>query len=451
MVEHRIAGLKPEAITRVALGALVLAYAGAYAALSLLRLYTFHAEFDLPYYVRLVWGMGHGHPDMPIVGSPHFLGLHLEPILWPLAGLSALGAPVAPVILVLQAVAVALLAWPAYRLGARHLGGRGGGLVAALAALLYPTVTVSTLHAFHPSTLALAPILAALDALDENRLGRAALFGLLALACREDIALCFACAALVEAYRRSGRERAAFLAAAAALILYFAVYVFVVQPRYAGPRTSYGMHFGIAGAAARTGTDVAAALLAHPLAAAARLLAPDRLAYFAILLTPVGLLALLAPRFLAGAAPIVLINLLSDFPRVRTIEAHYATTIVPFAVAAAIQGGGVARLFLARAARQAPGAGRWLVRLPLALLLAAALVSHVLHGASPMAVLGDRFSFELFRDGADAASRRATVAAVPRDISVSAPPRILALIAERPRPMHLGYFDDGAPVDLVIP
>ena len=83
---------------------------------------------------------------------------------------------------------MALLAWPAWKLGQRHLGERAAPWAAA-AALLYPTVTVATLHDFHPVTLALAPLLAFIDALDQGRLRRALLLGALALACREDIAL----------------------------------------------------------------------------------------------------------------------------------------------------------------------------------------------------------------------------------------------------------------------
>ena len=62
-------------------------------------------------------------------------------------------------------------------------------MLAALCALFYPTVTVATLHDFHPVTLALTPLLFVIEGLEAGAPRRAFLAGLLALSCREDIAL----------------------------------------------------------------------------------------------------------------------------------------------------------------------------------------------------------------------------------------------------------------------
>jgi uncharacterized membrane protein len=95
-----------------------LAYAVLYAVLSLLRFRSFHGQIDLSYYIRIVWGLAHGQLDVPLVQAPHLIGLHLEPILLPFAALARLGLPIAPLLLVGQAVAVALLPLPVYRLAA---------------------------------------------------------------------------------------------------------------------------------------------------------------------------------------------------------------------------------------------------------------------------------------------------------------------------------------------
>ena len=133
------------------------------------------------------------------------------------------------------------------------------------------------------------------------------------------------------------------------------------------------------------------------------------------------------------------INLLSDFPRVRTIEAHYTTAIVPFVLAAAIQGGGAARALLARR------------RLPpwppaLALLLCTG-VAHVLHGGSPLAPFSVRFDSAHFRRGGNDAALRQAAAAAPPGASVAARPGLLAHLAERPRALSPPEYDDGRPVD----
>jgi hypothetical protein len=192
-------------------------------------------------------------------------------------------------------------------------------------------------------------------------------------------------------------------------------------------------------------------MVLEPSKTARQVLAPDRLAYFWTLLWPVAALAVLAPGTAAAALPIAAINLLSDFPRVRTIEAHYATTIVPFVVGAAILGAGAARRFLAL---RAPASKSWrarLVHLPVTALLGCVAAAHVGHGASPLSVAGDRFEAALFRDGAEAPAIRQRLAAIPDHASVSAPSGILAHLAERDRPMCLTYYDDGLGVDVKLP
>lgn len=435
-----------------ALPALVAGYALFYSVLSLLRFETFHAQIDMSYYLRLVWGLGHGHYDLPLVQAPHVLGLHLEPVLLPLALLSALGVPVAPVLLVLQAAAVALLAWPAYRLARRHLpapgGAEGAALPAALLALLYPTVTVATLHDFHPVTLALAPLLGVIDALDEGARRRALWLGAVALGCREDIALQLALLCAVEAPRLQGpggaRRRCMLLAAG--LLGYFAAYVFWLQPRFLPAAGSYGLHFQeLGGAAARSGRDVALFALRHPLRFLGHLGGGGRLLYPVTLLWPVAFLPLLAPRYLLAALPVAAINLLSDFPRVRTIEAHYATGLVPFVVGPAILGLGRAVGWLRRRGPEP------LARAPLLLYLLLALLAHERHGASPLAWHSARFRRADFVPGAGFAETRAAVRSVPAGASVAARPGPLAHLAERPRAISPPEYDDGRPVDVRLP
>lgn len=68
------------------LAALMLGYAALYTALSWLRLRSFHAQIDMSFYLRLCWGLSQGRVDLPLVQAQHFLGLHLEPVLFRRAG-----------------------------------------------------------------------------------------------------------------------------------------------------------------------------------------------------------------------------------------------------------------------------------------------------------------------------------------------------------------------------
>lgn len=416
-----------------------LGYGALYSVLSLLRHFTYHGQIDLSYYLREIWGLGHGHYDLPLVQSPCVLGLHLEPILLPLSLLSRLGVPLPPLLLILQAAAVGLLSWPAYRLGQRHLGPRGG-LIAAAAALLFPTVTVATLHDFHPVTLALAPLLGVIDALDEGRPRRALWLGALALLCREDIALQLAGVALVFAAQgRDPRQRRGAVLLALGLLAYFGVYVLLLQPRWLPPSGSYGLHFRAA--AARSGKDVVVFALRHPLQLAGLLCTWDRVMYPVVLLGAVGFLPLLRPAYLIGAVPIAAINLLSEFPRVRTLEAHYATALVPFLLGPAVLGAGALR-------RRWAGRGPGLLAAPAGLLLLSCAVSHYQHGGSPLSLRSSRFSWALFRKSPRHEQIRAAVAAVPPGASVAARPGPLSHLCERPRSISPPEYDDGDPVDI---
>ncbi len=447
--------------------ALIAGYALLYGLLSWRRYATFHAQIDLSYYLRLVWGLGHGHFDLPLVQATHVLGLHAEPILLPLALLSRLGLPLPALLLSLQALAVALLAWPAYRLGQRHIGpllparlsndrrGVLAGLGAALVALLYPTVTVATLHDFHPVTLALAPMLGVIDALDQRSLRRALGLGGLALACREDIALQLACLFVAYALlpvRYGGlpsRQRAILLAVAGLLVAYCFAYLLWLQPRYVPKQGSYQLHFErisqALGTPIASSRDLVAAALRQPLRTLWFFADRERLLYPLLLLWPVAGLALLSPLPLTGALPIVAINFLSGFPNVLRLESHYTTAIVPFVLAAAIVGAGRLLHGLHALQPRAPGPVILLIG-----LLPAALSAHIGHGGSPLSLRSSRFAWSLFRDGESAARLRAQVAAVPPQASVSARPGPLAHLAQRPRAMSPPEYDDGLPVDVVI-
>lgn len=416
-----------------------LAYALGYAWLSLARFQTFHGQIDLSYYVRIVWGLSQGQYDVPLVQSPHLIGLHLEPILLPFAGLARLGVPIAPLLLVTQAVCVALWPQPIYRLACRHLGCSWRALGLALCGFLYPTVTVATLHDVHPVTMALPLLAAWLDALDEGNLRRALLWGLLALLCREDIALQQALVLWALAVTQPQR-RWMFAGLGLLLLAYFGVYIVAIQPRFLPKLGSYGLHFASEGAKVSSGRDLLWLLVRHPLRFVLPLVTWDRAGYLLSLLWPLVGLPLLGWRVAVGALPIVGINFLSSFPRVRSIESHYSTALVPFLLMATVIALG--KLRTERGPRlQTP--------LTMAMLLGC-LLSHVLHGGSPLARRSSRYSHELFVRTPDHDSLTARIASVPSQASVAARPGPLAHLADRPRVISPPEYDDGQPVDVVL-
>jgi hypothetical protein len=285
-------------------------------------------------------------------------------------------------------------------------------------------------------------------------------FSLLALACREDIALQLFClwgayalplgrpSALVAALGQR-RGRLALGLFLAGLLLYFFGYIVWLQPHYVPTTGSYGLHFAKLGqqlgVPVRSGRELVAALLLRPGPLLGYLLDGERLRYPLLLAGPLLLLPLLAPRPLAGLLPVLAINLLSSFPLVLRLESHYTTALVPFVVGAGLIGSGRLGSFLA--ARWPTVA--WPRSLALALLLAVG-VAQVFHGGSPLALFSDRFDRRLFAWSPGAAALRQAIAAVPATATVAARPGPLAHLCQRRRAISPPEFDDGLPVDVQI-
>ena len=158
---------------RILVWGAVAAYATAFAALSVLRHRAFQTgRFDLGNMIQAVWSTAHDHP-LQVTGlrgdGISRLAAHFDPILAVFAPLWLVW-PSADMLLVAQAIAVALGALPVYWLARKHLGTGRAGLGFALAYLLYPPTEWLTLNEFHPVALACPLLLFAIWYLDEGRL-----------------------------------------------------------------------------------------------------------------------------------------------------------------------------------------------------------------------------------------------------------------------------------------
>lgn len=422
--------MTPERRSIRAARALFVAFGAGYGLLSLLRYWTYHSRsLDMAFYVRLVWGMGHGRPDNPIVGAPHWLGLHLEPALLLPAALGRIGLPIAEILLILQALGAAAAIFPLHSLARRRLApicGEGAALLAALCIYLLPTVSRGIDYDFHPSTIAIAPIAAWIDSVDAGRFRRAWAWLLIALLFREDIGLQVAAAALVFAAFPTETEpsRHILIAQASVGLAWFFGYALLVQPHFLPDpgSSSFGAHFERFGGGAGGVGGVLKAALAHPIELAQYLVSGDRWMYAPALLSTVGFVALADPRWLAGVLPIFGINLLSDFAGVRGVQSHYATAMAPFLVAAGIRG--AARIGAALQSNRRA--------IPAFVMVGFAAIWFWLRGAAPGA---PDFSLVSYRDDDFARESRIRAAALAHEPRVVAEVRLLAHLAERPEPL----------------
>jgi len=405
-------------------GNLALCLAVLLGALALARFRTYHNDtFDLAFYARLVWGLGHGDYYNPLAKA-HLLGLHASWVLWPLGQLGRL-VPIVPLMLAVQAACVAGAALPLCRIAHRRLGHPLAPYLTLAVWALHPVIGHAGSYEFHPSSLALLPLCLALDYLDRRRLRPAVWCLLAAAACREDVALVCALVGLTMALRKP--TRALGLGLFAGFGAYFVLYLFVVAPHYL-PRTgSIDLHYGHLG---RSPAAIVRNILLHPIATLRSLYTPVRALYAPRMLLPVAFFALLRPRWLLPALAPLAINLLSQFPTAVQVHSHYSTLVVPFVVLAAIHG--VAQVMVLSTLH----AERYGFLAACAVLLGSL---HLQLRAGPLPFLGGRFDRRAYVSDQRREALDAVVSLVQPHESVAAPDYLLPHLAERATLIRYGF------------
>jgi uncharacterized membrane protein len=317
----------------------IASYAAGFSALSILRHRAFQTgRFDLGNMVQAVWSTAHGNP-LQITGlrgdQISRLAAHFDPILAALAPLWLVW-PSPDLLLVVQAIAVALGALPVFWLGRKHFHSDRAGLGFALAYLLYPATQWLTLNEFHPVALACPLLLFAIWYLDEGRLLPFAVFGLVAATTKEEIALVVAGLGIWYALAHGRRFEGAAIAAAGTALALIAIEVVIPHFNRAGSSSffsRYGEVGGSPGGILRTAVT-------DPWKIVTTAATGRGLGYLAKLVLPLGLLFVLAPLLLIAATPELAINLLSATTTQTSIRFHYTAGLIPVLVAAAVLGGG---------------------------------------------------------------------------------------------------------------
>ena len=347
------APLMPSA--RVLLAAGVAAYAAGFAALSALRHDAFvTGRFDLGNMVQTVWSTAHGHfLRMTDLHGDQIsrLAAHVDPILVLYAPLWWIW-PSPQLLLVTQALVVALGAVPLFLLARKHLGSSRVGLGFAIAYLLYPATGWLTLNEFHPVALATTFLLFAFWFLDEDRLVAFAVFAIAAAACKEEIPLVIAGFGIWYAFAHRRPVAGAVIAALGGL--WAAIAIGVVIPHYnAGAESDfYGRYSEVGGSVG----GIVKTALTHPLRILDAAFSSRDLHYLLQLVAPLAGLCLLAPLVLVAALPELALNLLSSTTTQTSIHFHYTAGLIPPLLIATVFG--------------AKRIGRWAVPVAMIVVLA---------------------------------------------------------------------------------
>jgi uncharacterized membrane protein len=196
----------------VLLALAILLAAGVLAGYSIARHNAFNSKaYDLGLHAQVWWNTSQGRLFAGSVEVDNYLGDHVSPIILPLASLYRLW-PDARLLLLLQAAALAMGAWPLALLARRQFlphWPRGAHLAALLLALIYlsyPALGFVNRFEFHEEIIAVPLLLLAFWALEARRLGVMSVALLLAMLTKEDVGLTVAAIGLWSWWRgRSSR------------------------------------------------------------------------------------------------------------------------------------------------------------------------------------------------------------------------------------------------------
>ena len=363
-LDRAAAALDPLAVP-VLLVALA-AYVGLSSVVALRRV----AEFDhapmLGLFSQSCWTQLRGHPfsntQESIDGTlgSHF-AIHFSPALFVLTPFYAL-FPKPAVLVVAQALALALAAIPLYHL-LRPRVARGPAALFAASLLAVPIFAWGACRDFHDSSFLPAPLLAAVWALERGRWRWFAAFALLALCVREDAGLVLAALGVWALVRGLGPRVA--IPVAVAGLLWSAAITRLVMPAFwspgmiMDPRRFFVAMFGQWGA---TPLEAVRGILTHPAAVVRALTGRDAVHYLYLVFQPL----LLLPPFGDWAALVALpglgVNLLSRYAFMRAADLPYTMIPVTFLALAAVQ-------CAVRVAARAPEARRGAAQLALALIV----------------------------------------------------------------------------------
>ena len=331
----------PRSLLWAALGA----YALGFSVLSVLRHDAYNTgRFDLGNMVQAVWSTAHRHPlRMTDLQGDQIsrLAAHVDPILILFAPLW-LAWPSPDLLVVTQAVAIALGALPVFWLARKHLGSERVALGFALAYLLQPAGQWLALNEFHPVALATPLLLFAFWWLDEDRLLPFAIVAVLACATKEEIPLAVCGMGLWYALSRR-RWRAGLLIALVGLAWALIAVELVIPHFNAGASSEFYSRYGDVGGSPG---GILRTAVAHPLRIVQQAFDHQGIRYLAQLALPLGVLWALSPLALLASLPDLGLNLLSHTSTQSSIHFHYTAGIIPGLVVASVLG--AARLRRAR-------------------------------------------------------------------------------------------------------
>jgi uncharacterized membrane protein len=415
----------------VILGCATAVFVTVFTTLGLLEFWRFHVPaFDLSIFTQGTWLLGRG--DAPffvtIRGLPLFAD-HSSYILVFLAPLTWI-VPTAPMLIVVNVVALAVTAPLAFVVARRAGAGLLLATVTGIATLLAPAIQWNVRDSFHPEVLAIPLVVGAIALLQRDRDGWAIVAVVLALTAKEDAGLLIVPLGLVIAWVMGKRRVGLFIAALGAAA--FVVNFYILLPAWSpSGELLYSYRYAALGEGP---TDILVGLATSPDVWFDVLTDPRRIGYVAALIAPMPL-AVLAPRWLLAGVPALMANLFSGHGYQYDIEYHYTAYLIVVVIIAGAYG--AARVDGWHRPRRTKAA--------LAVSVASALVAFAV--AAPIAGWAS--------PNADQERIRGMLDQIPDDAAVSAWGTFVPALAERttihqfPNPFEAYYYGTGGAYGLL--
>ncbi|MBI5030792.1 MAG: DUF2079 domain-containing protein [Chloroflexi bacterium] len=333
---------------------LMILYSAYFSVLSIQRHNTFRThKADMGQMDQALWNTLHGNilqDTRPDGHNAPRLTDHVEPIFLVIPFVFLIYDHI-NALFILQSIAIALGALPLFWIAQRRLKSDWAAVAFAAMYLLLPALEAANLAEFHAITFAPAPLLLAYNYGQERSWKRFALFAVIALAVKEEVALLVFAMAIYFAFTTADRRppsannrfsfhvsrftfyvsKAPFLIALISVI-WFLIALYVIVPRFApGGGSVYVGRYTCASQAIR-----------NPLTAIPNLIGciviPEKIGYVIGLLASAGFIAVFDPIALLVGSPSLILNILSSYDAQYSGTYHYSAPVAPYFVLAAIGG-----------------------------------------------------------------------------------------------------------------
>lgn len=327
----------------IALVFLILLYIGFFSYLSLIRHNSLNSNyFDLAIMDQTVYNTSRGRilelTNPQGINNFKRMAIHNDIVM-------ALLAPFYHIysgpqtLLVIQVIVVALGAIPIYLLCKLLLKSKYLGIIFAFAYLMYPPLQRANIFDFHAVVLATAFLLFMFYFFSVKKYWLSIIFFILSIFSKEQIPLttaAFASVMWIFAYKENDKKKLFF----SSLIFVISLLWFIASIWIIAPYFRQEQHFALSRyqSLGDGPTEIIINFLTKPGLYFSLIFNIDNFNYLLLLLSPLAFFSLFSPIILLIALPEFMINFLSNFWAMRSINFHYTAIITPFVFISAIFG-----------------------------------------------------------------------------------------------------------------